>query len=72
MFYHIKYRKKGGSKTKCYRRNGKILVFNNHNNALNFIKSLEGEGLVCGLIKSEYNPKSRKSPLWKRNFELIG
>lgn len=72
MYYYIKYRKKGGSKTKCYRKNGKILVFNNHNSALNFIKNLEDKGFVYKLIQSEFHPNNRKSPLWKRDFELIG
>ncbi len=71
MYYHIKFRKKGNSKNKCCRKNGKILVFNNHNSALDFLKTIEKEGLICELIKNEYPPNSRKSTLWKKDFELI-
>jgi len=66
MYHYIKIRKKGNLSWKTVRDNGKILVFNNIENAKKYADSLTN--VVYNIKHSQFHPMHNKSPIHGKRY----
>lgn len=69
MYYYIRLRGKGTLNWKAFRENGKIVVFENNENAKGYASSLKDK--VCKIISIQGHPSNRISMLHGKKYRIV-